>query len=60
MTTNDSASESRLRLSKNLLGFPVAEQQMTDLATNMVEKTMIGRTGGAPTLVVGMANMFAR
>ena len=41
------------------LGFPVTEQQMSDLATNMGEKTMIGRTGGAPTFAVGMANMFA-
>jgi carbon starvation protein CstA len=61
MTTNDSASESRLWLSKNhLVWFPVTEQQMTDLAANMDEKTMIGRTGGARILAVGMANMFAR
>jgi carbon starvation protein len=41
------------------LGFPVSEQQMADLAENMGEKTMIGRTGGAPTFAVGMANIFA-
>lgn len=41
------------------LGFPVTEREMNDLAANMGEKTMIGRTGGAPTFAVGMANMFA-
>jgi carbon starvation protein len=41
-------------------GFPVTEQQMSDLATTMGEKTMIGRTAGAPTLAVGMTKMFAR
>ena len=42
------------------LGFPVTEQQMADLATSMGEKSMIGRTGGAPTFAVGMAKMFSR
>jgi carbon starvation protein len=41
------------------LGFPVTEAQMTDLAASVGEKTMIGRTGGAPTFAVGMAQMFA-
>jgi carbon starvation protein len=41
------------------LGFPVTTTQMTDLATSVGEKTMIGRTGGAPTFAVGMAQMFA-
>ena len=43
----------------NSLGFAITEQQMSDLAANMGENTMIGRTGGAPTFAVGMANMFA-
>ena len=42
------------------LGFPVTEKQMADLAESVGEKTMIGRTGGAPTFAVGMAQIFAR
>ncbi|MBN8708447.1 MAG: carbon starvation protein A [Verrucomicrobia bacterium 61-8] len=41
------------------LGFPVTEQQMSDLASSVGEKSMIGRTGGAPTFAIGMAQMFA-
>ena len=41
------------------LGFPVTSAQMADLAASVGEKTMIGRTGGAPTFAVGMAHMFA-
>ncbi len=41
------------------LGFPVTEKQMQELADNVGEKTMIGRTGGAPTFAVGMAVMFS-
>ncbi|MEO6846204.1 MAG: carbon starvation CstA family protein [Chthoniobacterales bacterium] len=40
-------------------GYPVTETQMSDLATSVGEKTMIGRTGGAPTFAVGMAYMFS-
>ncbi|MDR2673470.1 MAG: carbon starvation protein A [Opitutaceae bacterium] len=41
------------------LGFPVSEGQMARLAADVGEKTMIGRTGGAPTFAVGMARMFS-
>jgi carbon starvation protein len=41
------------------LGFPVTATQMADLAESVGEKTMVGRTGGAPTFAVGMAHMFA-
>lgn len=41
------------------LGFPVTEAQMSQLAADVGEKTMVGRTGGAPTFAVGMAHMFA-
>ncbi len=41
------------------LGYPVTEAEMADLAASVGEKTMIGRTGGAPTFAVGMAHMFA-
>jgi carbon starvation protein len=32
---------------------------MADLAASVGEKTMVGRTGGAPTFAIGMAHMFA-
>lgn len=41
------------------LGFPVTAPQMAELAASVGEKTMVGRTGGAPTFAVGMAHMFA-
>ena len=41
------------------LGFPVTTTDMADLAASVGEKTMVGRTGGAPTFAVGMAHMFA-
>ena len=41
-------------------GFPVTEQQMQTLATNLGESTMFNRAGGAPTFAVGMAHMFAQ
>jgi carbon starvation protein len=41
------------------LGFPVTTAEMAGLAASVGEKTMVGRTGGAPTFAVGMAHMFA-
>jgi carbon starvation protein len=41
-------------------GFPVSENEMTQLASRLGESTMFGRAGGAPTFAVGMAHMFAR
>ena len=41
------------------LGYAVTPAQMADLAASVGEKTMVGRTGGAPTFAVGMAHMFA-
>lgn len=41
-------------------GFPVTVAGMNALATDIGEKTMFGRAGGAPTFAVGMAQMFAR
>jgi carbon starvation protein len=41
------------------LGYPVTPAQMAALADSVGEKTMIGRTGGAPTFAVGMAQMFS-
>lgn len=41
------------------MGFPVTPAEMSRLAADVGEKTMVGRTGGAPTFAVGMAHMFA-
>jgi carbon starvation protein len=41
-------------------GFPVTENEMQILASDLGEKTMFNRAGGAPTFAVGMAHMFAR
>jgi carbon starvation protein len=40
-------------------GFPVATQQMAELAKVMGEHTLFNRTGGAPSLAVGMAGIFS-
>ncbi|HVN45154.1 MAG TPA: carbon starvation CstA family protein [Steroidobacteraceae bacterium] len=39
-------------------GFPVSAQQMQSLAQAMGEHTLFARTGGAPSLAVGMASIF--
>ena len=41
-------------------GFPVTEAGMAQLATELGEKTMFGRAGGAPTFAVSLAHMFSR
>jgi carbon starvation protein len=40
-------------------GFPVTVEQMHDLATQMGETSLFARTGGAPSLAVGMASIFS-
>ncbi len=42
------------------LGFPVTEDQMHQLAGQIGEKSLFGRTGGAATLAVGMAQIFSK
>lgn len=39
-------------------GYPVTVEQMQDLARQMGEATLFARTGGAPSLAVGMASIF--
>jgi carbon starvation protein len=39
-------------------GFPVTLEQMQALARDMGEATLFARTGGAPSLAVGMASIF--
>ena len=39
-------------------GFTVTPDQIEGLAASVGEKTLLGRTGGAPSLAVGMAHIF--
>jgi carbon starvation protein len=40
-------------------GYPLQAQTMTDLARSVGEQTLLNRAGGAPSLAVGMAQIFA-
>ena len=41
-------------------GFPVTVEQMDLLAREMGETSLFARTGGAPSLALGMANIFSK
>jgi carbon starvation protein len=41
-------------------GFPVSEGDMSELASSVGENTLFSRTGGAPTLALGMAMIFSK
>src|SRR6266436_3046495 len=40
-------------------GFPLSAQTMNDLARSVGEQTLLNRAGGAPSLAVGMAQIFS-
>ncbi|HEX2779442.1 MAG TPA: carbon starvation CstA family protein [Gemmatimonadaceae bacterium] len=41
-------------------GFTVSPQELTALAAQVGEKSLLSRVGGAPSLAVGMAHLFSR
>jgi len=41
-------------------GFPVTAPEMASLARNVGESSLFARTGGAPSLALGMAQIFAK
>ncbi len=41
-------------------GFAVSPDDLTQLADNVGEETVLSRTGGAPTLAIGMAVIFSK
>jgi carbon starvation protein len=53
-TTVQSASEA-----VNGLGFSISPQALAAAARSVEEETLIARTGGAPTLAIGMSQIFA-
>jgi len=42
------------------LGFTISPEQLTAVAAAVDERTLVARTGGAPTLAVGMSEIFSR
>ncbi|GAB2737897.1 carbon starvation CstA family protein [Streptomyces bullii] len=53
-TTAESASHAVANL-----GFTITPEQLTQAAKAVEEQTLIARTGGAPTLAVGMSEIFS-
>jgi carbon starvation protein len=57
---NNSQTPAEVVATVSAAGYPVTMEAMNQLAADVEEPTMFGRTGGAPTFAVGMAQMFAR
>ncbi len=53
-TTVESASQAVANI-----GFTISPEQLAAAAAAVEEQTLIGRTGGAPTLAVGLAQIFS-
>ena len=53
------AQAARRRRDDQPWGYPVTVEQMSMLAQEMGESTLFARTGGAPSLAVGMASIFS-
>lgn len=60
LSVNIKGPEAATAAQVNALGFPVSVSQMDQLAQTLGEKTLFGRTGGAATLAIGMAQIFSR
>jgi carbon starvation protein len=58
MNTTPAALE-QVSETMNQAGFVVSPETMEKLASDMGEQTLIARTGGAPSLAVGMAHIFS-
>lgn len=43
----------------NNLGFAIAPESLTAAAAGVQESTLVARTGGAPTLALGMSQIFS-
>ena len=43
----------------NGLGFAITPDALTEAARNVEEETLVARTGGAPTLAIGMSQIFS-
>jgi carbon starvation protein len=59
MNTSPAAYQQALPVLQSA-GFTVTPEHMEMLAREMGEKTLVARSGGAPSLAVGMAQIFAR